>query len=747
MNAAVGALSERGIFLPEAEEEAALASWSIHWIPRIPELLQCWKTQCTSRLSFLCDLIGKELTSDWLHALLSGPYDEAFWQQQRSIAQRLAQQSAQLLPDRDLLRLFTSLRRVFWDLADASSLPPAPFWDLLEACHFVIAQTLAEERLHASILSMRDLLQQTDLEIFFRRAADLACQIAGADGAGLIVPSGSDRLRYRFFHGLSSRYQSLLAEDFPDDQGSAGAALQSGAPVYLSDYAASTQALPAFVEAGLRASLALPLRVGSENVRGVLVLSWFQTKPPERIPQWDWEHLRLLADLLAANLYREQLEAEMTEHATRDSLTGLPNRRVVIERIHHAMARAMRYQHLFALIFLDLDGFKPVNDQLGHATGDQVLQAVAQDLRAALRMEDCLIRYAGDEFVVLAEDLAHVSEAYRVAQRLLDAARRSFSTPQGRGLSLSASAGIVLYPFLSEGPEELLHQADKAMYQAKQAGGDRFSLVAADTNNPAIVDSLRDRLFLAWQRREFVLYWQPIVSFAQNRIIGAEALLRWQDPEKGLAPCKGIVAPGEFLELLESLPIMRQVGAWILETAIAQAADWHARGLQIDVHINLAAVQLEGEELLHLLRSLLARYSAVMPQHLQLEIVERVDFVQLPRVAQLLQACRKTGVQFAFDDFGSGYAALQNLNELGCEGIKLDKSLIQPLLQEEKNLKLVQGMASLARGLGVHLVAEGVETQETAEALASIGIDRQQGYLYSRPIPAEEFARILVPIR
>jgi diguanylate cyclase (GGDEF)-like protein len=731
MNAAEGAFPGQPIFIPDAEA-AALISWGSGWTPRIPELLQHWATRCQSHSS-VCALIGKEFALDWLHALLSGPYDEAFWQQQRLIARDLAQQSTQLFPDFELLLLFTSLRKVFGDLADSSALPPAPLWDLLDACHTVIAQTLVEERLHTSILAVRDLLQQTDLDIFFQRAADLACQIAGADGAGLIVPSGLNRLRYRFFHGLSSRYQSLLAEDFPDNQGSAGVALQSGTPVYLPDYAASTQALPAFVEAGLRASLALPLRIGSEKARGVLVLSWFQTEPPERIPQWDWEHLRLLTDLLAANLVREQLENTLAEHATRDLLTGLPNRRVVTQRIQQAMARAMRQQHLFALIFLDLDGFKSINDQLGHATGDQVLQAVAQDLHAALRAEDTLIRYAGDEFVVLAEDLSHVSKAYHVVQRLLDAVRRTFPTPQGKVLSLSASAGIVLYPFLSAAPSELVHQADQAMYRAKQEGGDRFSLAAEDEGNLGQLTSLRDRLLLAWQRREFVLYWQPIVSFAQQRIVGAEALLRWKDPEKG------IVAPGEFLELLESLPIMREVGAWILETAIAQVADWHARGLELDVHINLAAIQLEGEELSRLLQSLLARNPTVIPQHLKLEIVERVDFVQIPQVARLLQECRKTGVQFVFDDFGTGYAALQTLTDLDCEGVKLDKSLIQPLLEEEKHQQLVQGITSLTRGLGIEVVAEGVETMETAEALAALGIDRQQGYLYSRPVPADKF--------
>jgi diguanylate cyclase (GGDEF)-like protein len=680
------------------------------------------------------------MQKEWLKNLFTGQYNAAFWDTQRTMGERHIELA---IPLPQIWATFTFLRtslvgEAIRGAAMEQTDPAAwikPLLHLLDTCQYVMSTAYERKRLHDAILALRQLARVYDLEEFFHEAARLAITVAQADGAGLLC-QGDGQLKYRFFHGLPIAYQAFANWSFPDHLGTSGAAVQRGEAIYVSDYPQSVYAMPEFVDAGLQGSLAIPVP-GPEGIQGVLAISWFQSRPLARIPEDRWDHLRLITDMLGANLYREKLENRMEELATRDMLTGLPNRRVVMECITTAMARAERHQFLFALLFLDLDGFKPINDRLGHHTGDEMLRQVAHDLRNALRGEDSILRYAGDEFMLLVQDIAHINEVEAIAQRMVETVRRDVQKGD-LTLPLSASIGVSVYPFDDGGAEELVHHADLAMYAAKQAGGDQWQFYDND-----IGQTLAERQYLvhdlrhALDRGEFVLHWQPIVTLSKRRISGAEALLRWQHPTRGL------LSPGDFLEILESLPLMQTVGHWIIETAFAQAAQWHSQGHCIDVHINLAATQLEDMELLDLLRKNLRRYPAIHHDHIWLEIVERVALRDIPATATMIRACRELGLHFSLDDFGTGAAALQYLVELECSGIKLDKSMVAPMRDSPKHHNIVRAMVDMAKALSIHVVAEGVEDNHTAEILDALGVQHAQGYLFAKPMDAAEMTRIL----
>lgn len=680
------------------------------------------------------------LQETWLYQLFSGNYGTVFWERQEAIGERHRDLGIPLV---QLTATFTFLRTAL--ITEVLHCAPDEHWEmepwinallrLLDACQYVMDAGYERKRLHGAIVALRQLTRVYDLEAFFHEAAQLACSVARADGAGLILREDS-QLTYRFFHGLPEQYQDFAHWSFPDDQGTSGAAVQREEPVYVADYPHSTYAMPEFLGAGLQGSLAIPLP-GPEGVQGVLAVSWFQSQPAERIPEDRWDHLRLIADMLGANLYREKLEGRMESLATRDMLTGLPNRRVAIDRIHAAMARAYRHQRLFAIFFLDLDGFKPVNDRLGHGMGDESLQHIAKDLRIAIRGEDSVLRYAGDEFLVLAEDITHISEVETIAQRLVDVVRREACKDE-LTLPLSASVGVTVYPFDDDAPEEVIHHADLAMYAAKQAGGDQWKMYDGELGKAlAQRQSLLQELRLAAERHEFILHWQPIVTLPERQITGAEALLRWNHPERGL------LGPGEFLEVLETLPLMQSVGRWILQSAFEQAAAWYAQGHRIDVHINLAAVQIEDAELRDFLKALIDCYPDIRHGHIWLEIVERVALRDVPATATMIKACRELGLHFSLDDFGTGAAALQYLAELECSGIKLDKSMVDPMAGSPKHHNMVRAMVDMARALSIKVIAEGVEEDHIADLLDALGVQHAQGYLFARPMDADQMGELL----
>lgn len=727
------------VFLTEAEVQA-LGKIGESLAPEIPSIVQTFYNglQEPEFSPFLegnlWTLLG--IYARWINSLFTGLYPESFWEEQ----QRIGLKHAQLgIPHPLLLAGFSRIRALLGDrvhaLAAQDSTPLRAMNKLLDICQYLAGGAYVREIEHTTVKSLRGLTQHFSPQEFFRESARLACQLVQADGAALILRQ-DNVLQYTFFEGLPEAYQELSKHSFSAQAGTAGAALIRGEPVYVPDYPHSPYAMPEFVAAGLRASLALPL-LGPDNALGVLAVSWFDTPAPDRLPEdHQWDYLRLLSDMLAGILYRAQLETRLESLATRDMLTNLPNRRAVPDRLAGAMARADRHDSLMAVLFLDLDGFKPINDRCGHAVGDHVLKAVAESLRSAVRKGDTVARYAGDEFLVVLEEAGYMAEIEAIIERLLHAIRRDVRQDD-LVLPLSASIGVTVYPFDEAAPEALIHHADLAMYQAKKAGGNTWRLFAGESVSEQEHHPLLRELGEAVDRKEFRLFWQPIVDLRTRQISGAEALLRWQHPHKGL------LAPATFLEVLENSPLIFPVGQWVLETALTQAEQWHRSGRLWDVHINLAAAQLKERDFAKNIERHLSQFPHLHRNSVWLEIVERVALDDVAAVASTIQACRALGIHFTLDDFGTGAAAIQYLAELECSGLKIDKSLITPMQDSTKHHTMVRTLIDMANSLSIHVVAEGIEDAETADHLCTLGVTHAQGYFFSRPVPAEDLETVL----
>jgi len=424
-------------------------------------------------------------------------------------------------------------------------------------------------------------------------------------------------------------------------------------------------------------------------------------------------------------------EAALDKVANYDSLTHLPNRRLLSDRLQQSLVRSDRSGKSTAICFLDLDGFKSVNDQLGHAVGDQVLVGVAQHLSAVLRADDTLARLGGDEFVLLLSDIASTEECAQVLERVLDATRQPIQA-EGHAVALSASIGVSLYPSDNSDPDLLLRHADMAMYLAKQAGKNRYQLF--DTEIDRVAQNHRDflaQLEQALQQQEFVLYYQPQVDLVSGEVIGAEALIRW------LHPVRGLLAPAEFLPHLNGSALEAPLGEWVIATALAQMRHWKALGLDARVSVNISANHLLQPDFCARLTQALARYPDIDPAQLELEVLETAAIGDMHHAVEILQACTALGVRFALDDFGTGYSSLTYLRKLPVHTLKIDQSFVRDMLVDPDDLGIVRGIIELAAIFGRQVVAEGVETMAHGSALCELGCRCVQGYGIARPMPAD----------
>ena len=426
-------------------------------------------------------------------------------------------------------------------------------------------------------------------------------------------------------------------------------------------------------------------------------------------------------------------EQELEHSAHYDALTGLPNRVLVIDRLHQAIAQARRHEQLMAVAFLDLDGFKAINDNYGHLAGDQLLISVANNMKQTLREIDTLARMGGDEFIALLVDIGNIENSVPLLIRLLAAA----SQPEPFGdhtLKVSASLGVTFYPQKDEVDAELLiRQADQAMYQAKITGKNRYHIFnVAQSNLARIHHESLEQIDSALAAGEFVLYYQPKVNLRLGHIIGAEALIRWQHPDKGL------LAPDTFLPLIEDHPLAIDIGEWVIDTALSQVEYWHTTGLNIPVSVNIGARQLQQESFIESLRTLLAAHPTIKWGDLELEILETSAIDDLNKVSQLIEACRKLGIKFSIDDFGTGYSSLTYLKRLPVTQIKIDQSFVRDMLNDADDLAIVAGVFALATAFHLQVIAEGVETIKQGKMLLQLGCDLAQGYGIGHPMPATE---------
>ncbi|MBC3875258.1 EAL domain-containing protein [Undibacterium sp. LX15W] len=441
-----------------------------------------------------------------------------------------------------------------------------------------------------------------------------------------------------------------------------------------------------------------------------------------------------LSQIALKNAYSELERSNgMLEHiAHYDALTHLPNRVLLADRMQQAMHQCQRRGNSLAVAFLDLDGFKTVNDLHGHSMGDELLITVAGRLRAALREGDTLARIGGDEFVAILTDLEQSKDCEPVLSRLLSAASEPL-TLHHVDLQVSASIGVTIYPQDGVDAEQLLRHADQAMYLSKQAGKNCFHLF--DIAQDAAIKVQRDDLTQiqqAFLRREFVLFYQPKVNMRTGEVFGAEALIRWQHPTKGL------LSPANFLPAVENHLFSIELGEWVIATALAQMMQWRALGLDISVSVNVGALQLQQADFTQRLQTQLAAYPKSLISKLELEILESSALDDIDQVSQVIQTCQSMGIAFALDDFGTGYSSLRYLKRLPARILKIDQSFVRDMLEDEGDLTIIQGVIGLATAFHRCVIAEGVETTAHGRKLLSIGCEKAQGYGIARPMPAAD---------
>jgi diguanylate cyclase (GGDEF)-like protein/PAS domain S-box-containing protein len=435
----------------------------------------------------------------------------------------------------------------------------------------------------------------------------------------------------------------------------------------------------------------------------------------------------LLSDITEVKEYQKQLESM----AKYDALTELPNRVLLGDRLTQAMRLAERNNERLALLFIDLDGFKQVNDTLGHGVGDDLLKKITWRVSQELRGSDTFSRLGGDEFVVVLPELGKTERAESVVSRILLAIAEKVTLAE-QELFITASIGLTFYPQSETlDADQLLRQADQAMYVAKQKGRNRFQYF--DTENDKAVRSLHEdqtRIQLGLNRNEFVLFYQPQVNLKSGEVVGAEALIRWQHPERGL------VAPNDFLPLIEHHPLSVDLGEWVLNSALAQMTEWRRQGVLIPVSVNINSLHLRQLDFVERLEAILSLYPSIPNGQIELEIVETSSLENLEIVSETIDACRQLGVICSLDDFGTGYSSLSYLRRLPVEKLKIDMSFVRDMLVDPNDFAIVQGILGLAKSFGLAVIAEGVETPEHSEQLVKLGCDFGQGYGIARPMPA-----------
>ena len=521
----------------------------------------------------------------------------------------------------------------------------------------------------------------------------------------------------------------------PVDHGVGGLAITTRQLIVTHDYAGLVHPLEPLVSDGLRAAMAAPVYQDGEPMGSLVVASYdrerrYGTMEQEMLLAFA-EHASLaLNDASAVEAMRKAF-ADAVHQAHHDTLTGLPNRALVLDRLDHALARQVRGGRRSGVLFVDLDRFKTVNDTLGHSIGDEVLVRIGERLAASVRPGDTVGRLAGDEFVVVCEEI-ETAELLQVAQRLSRAIEEPLPL-YGRDTVITASIGVA---HVNGGgrAEDVLRDADVAMYRAKERGRARIEVF-----DSAIRARLLERietehaLRRALQRDELRLHYQPIVRAVGGELLAVEALVRWQHPERGLIP------PGAFVPVAEDTDLIIPLGRWVLDQACAQLGRWLAanpRLARLQVGVNLSARQFTDPDIVTIVAEALAR-AGIPPTSLSLEITESVLMEEVETTAETLRALKDLGVGLSIDDFGTGYSSLSYLKRFPVDTLKIDRSFVDGLGVDPEDHAIVDAVVSLAHALGLVVVGEGVETQAQIQELRRLGCDAAQGYLIGRPVAAD----------
>jgi len=428
---------------------------------------------------------------------------------------------------------------------------------------------------------------------------------------------------------------------------------------------------------------------------------------------------------------------QMTYAAQHDLVTNLPNRLLLNDRISQSISLARRQNSPIAVIFLDLDRFKYINDSLGHATGDQLLQSVSKRLLAGLRGSDTVSRQGGDEFVILLSEIADVEDLTTSARKILLLLNAPHSIG-GRDLHIGGSMGISVYPADGEDSETLIKNADTAMYHAKEKGRNNFQFFKAEMNLKAVErQTLESSLRSAFEREEFLLHYQPKVDLDTSEITGVEALIRWQHPDRGLVP------PSQFVPIAEDCGLILQIGRWVLREACRQGRAWQNAGLpQLPIAVNVSAVEFRDKGFTERVRSVLSE-TDLEARYLELELTEGVLMEDAESMVSVLQELKMMGIQLAVDDFGTGYSSLSYLRQFPIDVLKIDQSFVHQITADPDDSTIVSAIINTGKSLKYLVVAEGVETREQRAYLQAEHCAEGQGYLFSPPLAAADFARLL----
>jgi diguanylate cyclase (GGDEF)-like protein/PAS domain S-box-containing protein len=428
---------------------------------------------------------------------------------------------------------------------------------------------------------------------------------------------------------------------------------------------------------------------------------------------------------------------QMVHAAQHDYLTDLANRKLLNERVGHAISLAARHKKKAAILFLDLDGFKHINDSLGHAIGDKLLQSVAARLLTCVRGSDTVSRQGGDEFVVLLSEIEHPTDAAIAARRMLEAVAEPHSIDE-HDLHVTTSIGVSVYPDDGADAETLVKNADTAMYQAKGNGRQGCQFFTAAMNVRAVErQSIEESLRRALERREFALHYQPKIDLLTGRITGAEALLRWNHP------IRGNVEPAQFIPVAEDCGLILPIGRWVLREACRQARAWADQGLSLaTMAVNISAIEFRDEHFLEGVFAILDE-TGLNPSCLELELTESVLMKRAESTECILNALRKRGIQLAVDDFGTGYSSLSYLSKFSIDTLKIDQSFVRQITTTPAETTIVTAVIGMGRSLRLRVVAEGVETREELAFLQSQRCDEAQGYYFSRPVPPLQFGKLL----
>jgi diguanylate cyclase (GGDEF)-like protein len=487
-------------------------------------------------------------------------------------------------------------------------------------------------------------------------------------------------------------------------------------------------------DTGARSGMSVPIE-GRDGRFGVLGV---QSTRLHEFKAGDVDFAQSIANVLAVALARQATEDDIRHRALHDALTELPNRVLFLDRIEQALARKRRHGSLTAVLFLDLDHFKLVNDSLGHQHGDELLAAAAPRIKQVVRASDTVARFGGDEFGILLEDLSDVRRATEMAERIGSVFTRPFVLA-GREHFVTASIGIA-FAETNESAAELIRDADAAMYRAKEQGRARYELFDEVMRARAIARlRVENDLRRAIERGELLLHYQPMVSLRDDRVIAVEALVRWQHPERGL------IAPLQFIPVAEENGLIEPIGHWVLQRACAQAAKWNRSrpdAPPISISVNLSPLQLANPGFPDLVAEALDR-TGLDPGCLSLELTESSMLHEDRALTDVLQKVKRLGVRLMLDDFGTGYSSLAYLTHLPLDALKVDRSFVDGLGVQSRDTAITEAIIAMSKALSLDVIAEGVESARQADELRRLGCDIAQGYWFSPPASAEAITELL----